>query len=59
MTSTDHLPLLDLSGNRDPATITNLREALLRYGAFRFWAPDLKEAYTLELRQNVNIHYPS
>jgi hypothetical protein len=53
MTSTDHLPLLDLFGDRDPATITNLREALLRYGAFRLWAPNLKEAYSLELRRNV------
>ncbi|GLI72053.1 hypothetical protein PoHVEF18_000221 [Penicillium ochrochloron] len=47
MTPTDHLALLDLSGNRDPATITNLREALLRYGAFRLRAPELKKAIPL------------
>jgi hypothetical protein len=59
MTSTDHLALLDLSGNRDPATTTNLREALLRYGAFRLRAPELKKAYCPKLRRNVSIYYPS
>jgi hypothetical protein len=55
MASTLDLPLLDLSGDRDPATITNIQKALLRYGAIRLWAPSLKGAHFLELQQNVSI----
>lgn len=54
MTPMDRIPLLDLSRNIDPATITSIQNALLRYGVFRLWAPDLKSAHTLELQKNVS-----
>lgn len=53
MSLADRIPLLDLSEDRDPATITSIQKALLRYGVFRLWAPDLKSAHSLELRKNV------
>ncbi|CEO59462.1 hypothetical protein PMG11_04137 [Penicillium brasilianum] len=53
MSLADRIPLLNLSEERDPATITSIQKALLRYGVFRLWAPDLKSAHSLELRKNA------
>ncbi|KAJ5966024.1 hypothetical protein N7481_012738 [Penicillium waksmanii] len=40
----DALPITDLSTKQDPATVATLRHALRKYGAFRLWAPELKQA---------------
>ncbi|CAI7583545.1 unnamed protein product [Penicillium pancosmium] len=40
----DTLPIAGLSTERDPATVAKLRHALIKYGAFRLWAPELKQA---------------
>ncbi|KAJ5167008.1 uncharacterized protein N7482_005789 [Penicillium canariense] len=57
MSTTDGLPLLDLTGNQDPSTISTLQKALLRYGAFRLWAPELKRAYSPDLLQNARAFF--
>jgi hypothetical protein len=51
----DSLPIIDLSMKQTPATISKLRQALRKYGAFRLWAPELKQAVGGGLLQDVGF----
>jgi isopenicillin N synthase-like dioxygenase len=51
----DSLPIIDLSIKQNPATISRLRQALRKYGAFRLWAPELKQAVTGGLLRDVGF----
>lgn len=49
----DSLPIIDLSIKQSPAAISRLRQALRKYGAFRLWAPELKQAVAGGLLRDV------
>lgn len=51
------LPIIDLSAKQDPATVENLRHALRKYGAFRLWAPELKQAVAGGLLREVGFNF--
>jgi hypothetical protein len=53
----DTLPIIDLSAMQDPATVGNLRHALRKYGAFRLWAPELKQAVAGGLLREVGFNF--
>lgn len=51
----DSLPIIDLSIKQNPATISRLQQALRKYGAFRLWAPELKQAVGGDLLRDVGF----
>lgn len=51
------LPIIDLSTDQSPTTIANLRQALRKYGAFRLWNPELKQAVAGGLSHEVGLNF--
>lgn len=57
MLTKDCLPLLDLAKMQSPTTISSLRLALLKYGAFRLRAPKLEKAFAQGILHTVNLYF--
>jgi hypothetical protein len=53
----DSLPIIDLSIRQSPETISTLRQALRKYGAFRLWAPELQQAVAGGLLRDVGFNF--
>jgi hypothetical protein len=51
------LPIIDLSTEQSPATLAKLRQALLKYGAFRLCSPELKQAVDGGLLREVGFNF--
>lgn len=49
------LPLIDLTKKQSAVTIFNVQHAILRYGAFRLRAPELKRAFARCVQQNASL----
>ena len=57
MFTKDCLPLLDLTRKQTPTTIVRLQHALLKYGAFRLSAPELKRALAGGILPDVSLFF--
>lgn len=58
MLTKDCLPLIDLANKQSAVIIVNVQHAILRYGAFRLRAPELKRAFDRCVQQNVSSSFP-